>query len=98
MSWELIGYVEHRILNADQADEDYDRRCRRAWTLMTSAQREVLAQLVRNGPIWDGDIASKAGRDDLLVCRLASRACVKGEQGYTVATYRGWDVFKSAVT
>jgi hypothetical protein len=69
--------------------------CRRAWDrFMTTVQREVLTQLVTKGPIWDGDIVSKEARDDLLQSGLASRACVKGEQGFTVANYRGFDIWK----
>lgn len=53
--------------------------------MMSPTQVEVLRQLVTRGPVYDGDVASKAARDDLLQIGIASRACVRGEQGYTVA-------------
>lgn len=61
---------------------------------LTSAQREVLGQLV-NGPVWDGDVCSKDARSDLMEMHLATKICVKGEQGYNAATYRGFNVWKA---
>lgn len=54
-----------------------------------------LSQLVRLGPVWDGDIVSKSERDDLIDIGLATRVSVKGEQGYTAANYTGWDVLSA---
>jgi hypothetical protein len=93
-SWAVIGFVRYRLLNMDQCDADYDPICRRAFSIMSLAQRDGLRQLITQGPVWDGDVSSKAARDDLLQMGLASRACVKGEQGYTVANYRGYDVWQ----
>lgn len=36
-------------------------------------QREVLWQLFRNGPTWDGNIISKSDRDELFKLGLAAR-------------------------
>ena len=36
-------------------------------------QREVLWQLFRNGPTWDGNIISKPDRDELFKLGLAER-------------------------
>lgn len=99
-------FVRRRVLDTGQLNDNYDRACRTAYgMMMSSAQVEVLRQLVTRGPVYDGDVASKAARDDLLQMGIASRACVGdapvtvvGEQGYTVATYRGWDVLKSVET
>ena len=66
------------------------------WCLLRPPAQETLRQLVQHGPIWDGDIVSKASRDDLFRLGLAARACVKGEQGYAVANHRGWDVWKQS--
>jgi hypothetical protein len=41
-------------------------------------------------------VISKTQRDTLMSWGLASRVCVKGEQGYTAANYIGWDVLKAA--
>lgn len=91
----LETFLRHNVLHSDQCEPGYIDRCREAWRMLSSARRAELQQLVEQGPVWDGDVISKQARDDLLHCKLASRACVKGEQGYTVANYRGWDVYKS---
>lgn len=61
---------------------------------MTGAEIETLVALVEHGPLWDGDVPSKTGRDDLIGKGLAVRVLVKGEDGYTAATYRGRDAYK----
>lgn len=47
-------------------------------------QREVLWQLFRNGPTWDGNIVSKAARDALFRLGLAAR-----ENGWSYLTREG---------
>lgn len=90
----LAVFKKHR----DQCSPEYEVACvAMRQHGLSSAQIEVLGQLVQNGPIWDGDVCSKAARDDLLDMGFASRACVKGEQGFTVANYHGWDVFTAGV-
>lgn len=54
--------------------------------------RASLEQLVKRGPVHDGDVISKAHRGDLIRWGLASRVMVKGEWGYTAATYCGGHV------
>jgi hypothetical protein len=53
-----------------------------AWALMTGAEKDVLLQLrqVR----WDGFIASKSGRDNLIYAGLAVRY-----EGFTMLTLYG---------
>lgn len=65
-----------------------------AWDALSSAQREVLRQLLFQGPVWDGNVPSKSARDDLIVHGLATRCCFLGEQGYTAATYLAYSVWK----
>lgn len=48
---------------------------------------ETLCKLVENGPVHDGDIPSKEARGHLFLWELAVRVLVKGEQGFTAATY-----------
>lgn len=48
--------------------------------------RNQLDQLV-NGPVFDGDVIAKSQRDYLIDIGLAVRVCVKGEDGFTGATY-----------
>ena len=54
---------------------------------------EQLQQLV-DGPVRDGDVISKSSRSDLFDFGLAVRVCVKGEQGFTGATYFSYSVMK----
>ena len=81
-----------RVLGQDQSTDQYAADCSALRRAMTPSQREALAQLVNGGPVYDGDVISKAARDDLLRWGLAGRAHVRGQQGYTVANYRGGDV------
>ena len=61
---------------------------------MIGAEIDTLVALVEHGPLFDGDVPSKSGRDDLIAKGLAARVLVKGEDGYTAATYRGRDAYK----
>lgn len=69
---------------------------RKIWEELTGNQRKQLIQLVEQGPVWDGDVYSKAARGDLFDLGLASRAVVKGKDGFTVANYRGYAVCRAA--
>lgn len=62
---------------------------------MNGAQLDTLIGLVERGPLWDGDVPSKSGRDDLIDMGLAVRVVAKGADGYTAATYKGRDAYKS---
>lgn len=61
---------------------------------LNGAQTDTLIALVENGPLWDGDVPSKTGRDTLINIGCAVRVVVKGEDGFTAATYRGKDAYK----
>lgn len=65
-----------------------------AWDGLTENEREQLAQLLFQGPVWDGSVISKVARDQLIDYGLATRCCFMGEQGYTAATYLGYSVRK----
>lgn len=82
------------LANNPQCNSAYEVACYAMHHALESWQRNTLAQLIEHGPIWDGNILSKNGRDDLISLGLASRACVKGQQGFTVANYIGWDVYQ----
>ena len=58
---------------------------------MTGAEKDTLIALVEAGPLWDGDVPSKAGRDALIASGLAARVIVRGEDGWQAATYAGHD-------
>lgn len=62
---------------------------------MTGAEKETLVALVERGPLWDGDLPSKQGRDALVRQGLAVRVVVKGEDGWQAATYAGRDAYKA---
>ena len=68
------------------SDDSYFDICKAIALIFPKNIVEQLEQLV-NGPIWDGDIISKADRSVLFDMCLAIRVCHKGEQGYTGATY-----------
>jgi hypothetical protein len=61
---------------------------------MTSAQLDTLVALVERGPLWDGDVPSKSGRDELISSGLAVRVIAHAQDGYTAATYAGRDAYK----
>ena len=84
------------VLEDDNStSEAYDCAAYAAWHAMTGAQQEVLGQLIWHGPVYDGNIISKAARGDLFDFGLAVRCCFKGEQGYTAAAYRGLTIWKA---
>lgn len=62
---------------------------------LTGAEKDTLIALVERGPLWDGDVPSKTGRDALIAQGLAVRVVVKGEDGWQAATYAGRDAYKA---
>lgn len=52
-----------------------------------------LVALVERGPVWDGDVPSKSGRDELIQQGYAIRVVHKGEDGYTAASIKGRDLY-----
>lgn len=62
---------------------------------MTGAEKDTLIALVEQGPLWDGDVPSKTGRDALIAQGLAVRVVVNGEDGWQAATYAGRDAYKA---
>lgn len=82
------------FLRTDGSDESYEARARHVWELLDGGEQETLMCLVRSGPVWDGDVPSKRARTRLIRLGLASKAVAKGEEGYQVATYAGFAVWK----
>lgn len=62
---------------------------------LTGAEKATLVALVESGPLWDGDVPSKTGRDALLEKGLAQRVVVRGEDGWQAATYAGRDAYRA---
>ena len=64
-------------------------------SMLTGSEMDTLIALVEQGPLWDGDVPSKHGRDALIAQGLAVRVVVKGEDGWQAATYAGRDAYKA---
>ena len=62
---------------------------------LTSAEKDTLIALVESGPLFDGDVPSKQGRDSLIQRGFAVKLVVNGEDGYQAATYAGRDAYKA---
>lgn len=84
-----------RLARMADDGEAYDRLCSDLFTALSSAGKEVLSQLRDSGPVWDGDLVSKSGRDELLELSLISKLVVKGEQGFQACNYFGDHVLKA---
>jgi hypothetical protein len=74
------------VEEARKTDEGYFQYVHLVACRLPKNLHEQLNQIV-NGPIWDGDVISKALRDELFDYKLAIRVCCKGSTGYTGATY-----------
>ena len=61
---------------------------------LDAAERDVLRALYREGPLWDGDISSKKGRDLLLSKGYVEKIVVREEEGYNACTYDGARVYR----
>lgn len=56
---------------------------------LSSAARVTLRACYNLGPVWDGDLPSKIGRDELEDLGMVQGVVVKGEEGYNACTYMG---------
>jgi len=92
MNKEIVEQAVRLLAQSQQCSDGYDVAVFALHCALSGVHREVLGQLVERGPVWDGDIISKSARNDLMDWGLATRVCVKGEQGFTGANYRGWAV------
>lgn len=94
MNYDLV--IPH-LVNMGGVNDEERYRCANEiyFHLRKSGHYEQLLQLVKNGPIYDGDVISKSRRNDLIRWKLAVRCCFKGEQGYTAASYYGWTVINT---
>lgn len=61
---------------------------------MNGAEKDTLVALIEAGPLWDGDVPSKSGRDALIEAGLAVRVVVRCRDGFTAATYRGRNAYQ----
>lgn len=56
---------------------------------MNGAERDVLYAAYRRGPLFDGDVPCKSGRNSLLEEGFIAKVVVKGEDGYNACTHKG---------
>lgn len=56
---------------------------------MNSGMRDCIRASFLNGPLDDGDVPSKVGRNELLTSGYMSKIVVNGEEGYNALTYKG---------
>lgn len=61
---------------------------------LSGSEIDTLIAPVEWGPLHDGEVPSKSGRDGLILKALAVKCVVLAEDGYQVATYLGRDVYK----
>ena len=61
---------------------------------MSSLERDCIVCAFKHGPLFDGDVPSKAGRNSLVKSGYMSKVVVKGEDGYNACTYRGARAFR----
>lgn len=62
---------------------------------MSETHFAQLSQLVKSGPVFDGDTIGKQACRELVSWDLAVKVCHNGEQGFTAATYAGYDVWRA---
>ena len=76
-------------------DFDSDRRIAEAIKFINTVQqldpsaKEVLKGCFEQGPLHDGDVPSKTGRDELLNLGFVAKVTVKSEEGFNACTYLG---------
>ena len=84
-----VGDVEDKSFNEvhwrialDYAiDEDKTADLKKMYGMLTSAMTETLDKIASEGPVEDGDIPSKSGRDKLADMGMVDRVAIKGLHG-----------------
>lgn len=59
----------------------------------SGAMLDTLVAMIEQGPLWDGNVPSKIGRNELVALGLGARVLRKGEDGFTGATYLALEVY-----
>jgi hypothetical protein len=96
MTVTATAQIKAAMAKMNASDEGWFAYAPIVWDALTSSEREQLNQLLHQGPVYDGNVLSKAARSNLIDYGLAARCCYKGEQGYTAATYAAYTVFRSS--
>ena len=61
---------------------------------LSPAAIATLTAAFKAGPLDDGDVPSKSGRDELVAAGLVAKTITKGEWGGNACTYKGAWAFK----
>lgn len=61
---------------------------------MKSHEYDVIIAAFKHGPLHDGDVPSKSGRDSLLSEGYIAKVIVRGEDGFNALTYRGSAIYR----
>jgi len=56
---------------------------------MDKAERDCISVSYKQGPLFDGDVPSKSGRDRLLEKGYMAKVVVTCEDGYNACTHKG---------
>lgn len=86
---EYVGTRIKMLNDIDQCEDAWDKCVEEIYMCIRGSHMASLNQLVKNGPVEDGDVISKSLRDDLIEWGLAVHVMHCGEFGYTAATYFG---------
>lgn len=95
MTYEIARKAAAILETAEYGSNEHEVAVYALWSALSVVQRDQLRQLLFTGPVWDGDVLSKSARGDLFPLGLAVRCCVKGEQGYTAASYRAYTIWSA---
>lgn len=60
---------------------------------MKANERDTFICAFLHGPLFDGDVPSKSGRDALLADGFIAKVVVKGNDGYNACTYKGRNLY-----
>ena len=56
---------------------------------MDNAQRDCICAAYTHGPLFDGDVPCKTGRDNLIDKGYMAKIVVRCEDGYNACTHKG---------
>lgn len=57
--------------------------------LMNGGERDCIYAAYNHGPLFDGEVPCKSGRNSLIEKGYMSKVVVKGEDGYNACTNKG---------
>lgn len=61
---------------------------------MKGNESDVIIGAFKNGPLHDGDVPSKSGRDSLVSDGFIAKVVVKGDDGFNALTYSGLMIYR----